>query len=72
MMIVERRISTNLDRVVIEYERKYQMVIVPKDQNNPLDNLDANYQRSEVREDAIEDSSKNSKGKSNPFSDTKR
>jgi hypothetical protein len=31
------------------------MVIVPMDLNNPMDNLDANYRRLEVKEDAIVD-----------------
>ena len=40
---------------MIKYEMIHQMVIVPMDRNNPMDNLDANYRRLEVREDATVD-----------------
>jgi hypothetical protein len=40
---------------MIKYEMIYQMVIVPMDRNNPMDNLDANYQLLEVIKDAIVD-----------------
>jgi hypothetical protein len=50
-----RKNKTNLDRVKIKYEKIYQMVIVPMDLNNPMDNLDVNYPLLKVIKDAIVD-----------------
>lgn len=47
--------SSYLDQVEIKYGMKHRMVIVPKDLNNQVDNLDANYPQQGEIKDAIVD-----------------